>query len=298
MRFANNFMSSPDAQLEKLGGYAKRSERSKWAEEQELLIRDLAPFPSSYDVSQTQGTGFSEYTYTELLGGAWVATQSLEINCRLLDLASQYPDREQIDLSLLIGDKYQQSDDLGKFSGIKRVCFLPGHNAMDIASIELIGRLVHEEPDIMFKPHPITNEQAMSFIGARVGWNRVIPKDLSGNALLSQCDSVYTTSASEMAISGTILGKKVINVSNFFVEGSGAYHSISRLLFRAHAVSVEQAQLVLSSLISCPWSGIVIDQHIDTKNRFESYFAKTLELRELYRPLASPRGNPPQEKKG
>jgi len=297
MRFADERMTDPAIQEKKIGTFAKRSNRNQIAEKYEDLIRDNAPYPISYDVSQIQPLNFSEYTYTELLSGFWIATQSLEINCRLLQEASNY---NNIDSALIpekiVADKYILSDDIEKYKHVKRICFLPGHNMLDVASVEIISRLLHENDDIMLKPHPITNQESLNIFGSRFGWNKVIPKDVSGNALLKNCDVVYTTTASEMAISGTLMGKKVVNISNFFNEGSGAYHPISRILFSAHKHSVHKAQECLLRIFSCPWSGIVVEGADSPESRIHEYYKKSLEYRDFYKPLASPRGNNPNKK--
>lgn len=294
MKFSQELMTSKEVQFGKVGGFATRSARNTWAESQEQLVRELCPFPISYDVSQGQGLGFAEFTYTELLGGMWVATQSMEVNCRLLEAASEY-NCTQCTLTDLVVDKYDLVTD-HKYQDIKKVCFLPGHNLLEVASTELTCRLAHEDDDVYFKPHPITNDDALKMIASRVGWNKVIPREVSGNYLLKNCDEVYTTTASEMAISGTILGKRVYNVSNFFNEGSGAYLPISRILFKKHKVSVEAAQRALNNILNCPWSGIILPQHTDVESRLKQYYEKALEYRSLYRPLASPKGNPPNKK--
>jgi hypothetical protein len=284
-------MRDPKVQQKKLGEFVKRSVRNEWAEQHEQLVRDAAPFPITYDVNSVQPTNFSEYTYTEITGGLWVATQSLEINARLFDAASRHPTFTPITtiakLEGLLGDKYILNKPDRTY---KRVCFLPGHNLLDVASMEVVCRLAHEEPDVMYKLHPITNDDAVELIRKRVGWHRIIKKDVSGMELLFNCDEVYTSSASEMAITGTILGKKVHNISNFFYEGSGSYHPISRLLFLAHRrEGVEAAQRVLAALVECPWTGMVFPFHDDVAERIATYYNKSLELREMYKPLAAPR---------
>lgn len=293
MRFSNDLMSCTKTQDEKLGDFAKRSSRNTWPETYEPMVRSMSPYPISYDVNQGQGSGFVEYTYTEFLSGIWVCSQSLEINCRLMEDASKYTESRNItDLSSIVKDKYElithQYD-----KPVKRVVFLPGHNLLDICSSEITSRLAFEEEDIWFKPHPITNDDAMKMIGQRLGWNRIIPREISGNMVLKECEEVYTTSASEMSISGTILGKKVFNVSNFFNEGSGAYYSISKILFNKHKQSVEAAQEALLNIINCPWSGIILPLHDDVEDRLKQYYEKSLEYRSIYKPVAGPKGNPP-----
>lgn len=294
MKFSHEKLSDPVIQDKKIGPFAKRSARSKLAEQYEDMLRELAPYPISYDVNQGQPINYSEYTYTELLSGFWVATQSLELNCRLMLEASKYSKLDNsLDIDSIVSDKYVLDHNLSRFSKTKKVCFLPGHNMLDVASVEIIARLVHEDDTVLLKPHPITNEESLNLFATRFGWNKIIPKDISGNALLHSCEVVYTTSASEMAISGTLLGKTVVNVSNFFNEGSGAYHSINRLLFAAHKQGTSHAKELLLRILSCPWSGIHLHDS-NVEDRLKEYYAKSLELREIYKPLASPRG----QKKG
>lgn len=293
MKFAADLMSSKETQYSKIGPLAKRSVRNAWAESIEPLLRDLAPFPISYDVLNYSpyltSINFSEYTYTELLGGIWVGTQSGEINCRMLMQASlePYPELSLDTIQQIMGDKYTLSSDLGKWKHVKKVMFVPGHNLLGIASHEIMSRIIFENDDIYIKPHPITNEDTINLLGKKFGWNKIIDKDLSGNTLLAQCDEVYTTSASEMSITGTLLGKPVYNITNFLMEGHGAYFPISRLVFLAKQ-QIKQAQQALHNIFSCPWSGVILPCHANVEERIRSFYAKSLEFRELYKPLTPP----------
>ena len=135
-------------------------------------------------------------------------------------------------------------------------------------------------------------------IARTVGWDRILDKTLSGHQLLLQCDEVYTTSASEMAITATVLGKKVINVSNFFTEGAGTYHAISRVLFRAHQKhSIEYAQQLLNNIIHCNYSGLLFNWQQNIDERIDTFYKKSLELRDIYKHLSCPRGHIGQAKK-
>lgn len=296
MKFSNDLMSNTKTQYDKLGDFAKRSGRNTWAETQENLVRSLCPYPITYDVNQGQPNNFSEFTYTEFLNGIWVCTQSLEINCRIFEDASKYDGPRQItDLSQIVQDKYDQiKDDSISYD---RVVFLPGHNRLDVASSELISRMAFEEDDVVYKLHPITNDEATKMIAGRVGWHKILSRELSANSVMKNCKEVFTTSASEMSISGTILGKKVINISNFFNEGSGAYYPISRILFKKHKESVEAAREALINIINCPWSGIILPLHEDVENRLKQYYDTSLKYREIFKPIAGPKGNPPTANK-
>lgn len=296
MKFANQRMGDPKVQFEKLGNMVVRSDRNNWAEKIESIIREPAPFPISYDVSATQTNNFSEYTYTEFLNGLSVSTQCKEINARLYDFASKIEAKDDSIIDIIrdqLADKYNLEDIDKKWQGIKKVVFLPGHNMLDIASVDILSRLAHEEDDVYFKPHPVTIDEIEGLIAKKVGWNKMIPKNVSGFKLLLNCDEVYCTSASEMAISGTILGKKVINVSTYLNEGAGAYHALSRLLFIAHRkYGIEEAQRILNNVLSCEWTGHIFPHQSDDEVRYrvKKFYDKSLELRDLYKPLAAPFG--------
>jgi len=296
MKFAKQLMSDQTAQTEKLGALVTRSMRNSWAESVEPLIRKHSPYPISYDVQSLNGMltdlKFSEYTYTEFLGGVWVHTQCQEINCRLLQAASEtshpslLPQQLHSVLGEELGDKYLLNGDLGEWTRARRIVFMPGHNLLNVASEEIISRLIFEHDDIYIKLHPLTLEDIVENIAKRYGWNKIIPRELSGFKLLQQCDEVYTTSASEMAFSGVLLGKSVYNVSNFIWEGYGGYLPLFRLMFKHSDLIKNQA--IIHNLIQCPWSGLIFPHQQDVEERVMQYYQKTLELRNFFKPLSPP----------
>jgi len=296
MKFASELMTDPIVQQGKIGK-AKRSDRNAWAESIEQVVRNLSPYPCSYDVSQTQTSRFTEYTYTELLGGMWIATQSVEMNSRIMQLESTSDHTVNIDdIASLVRDKYILDSAEHAHTGAKKVIFMAGHNMMDVASVETVHRLIHEDEEVVIKPHPITSDEAMGFLGTRFGWNRIVPKNASGHQMLLDADTVYTTTASEFAISGTALGKKVVNISSFFNETIGAYYCISRILFEAHKESVSKAQDVLCSLFSGR-TGIITPLHKDVESEIKRYFDYSLTVKSMYQDFRDKSQlNPPKPK--
>ena len=294
MKFHQQLMSDAKVQEEKLGKFAKRSPRSQWATGLEAKVRDSAPFPASYDISPTQPTEFSEFAYTEIAGGMWVYAQSVEINCRIIDAAAKKGDRSLSTIDSFLecaGDKYLMDEAPDRWKGKKKVCFLPGHNMLDVASREIVARLAFEDQDVAFKPHPVTEEKALGVVVNNVGgWNRVVPKDVSGFSLIKEADVVYVCSASEISIIATALGKKVVNISNFFNEHTGIYHPISRLLYTAHRDgSVQEAQQILAAILNCDDTGLLFPWMQDIDKRLENYYRHALSLRETYRSMSAPR---------
>jgi hypothetical protein len=282
MRLAHERMADQNIQQSKIGSLV-RSNRNSWAESIEETIRRHSPYPITYDVGQIQTTRFTEYTYTELLSGAWIATQSREMNCRINSLLINENEAIKLDdLASNLTDKYNLNSVEHTHSGAKKVVFVPGHNMLDVSSVELITRLVHEDPDVVIKPHPLTNDETLGFLGTRFGWNRLADKMVSGNKMLLDADIVYTTSASEFSLSATALGKTVVNVSNFFNELVGAYYPISHFLFLAHKESVAKAQSVLSCLVNSNKSGLVFPWQDNLEDRIKSYYENSLSVKQQY----------------
>lgn len=83
-------------------------------------------------------------------------------------------------------DKYLLGAVPDKWTKARKIVFMPGHNRMDVASVENITRLAFEDEEILIKPHPLTDDGGMAVLGRSLGWNRIIPKDISGFELLKK----------------------------------------------------------------------------------------------------------------
>ena len=292
MKFSKELMQDKKTQHNKIGNFVSRSIRNKWAEEQENTLRELCPYPISYDIHtfspNISNLYFTEYEYTELLGGMWVNPQCLEITCRMIQDASlennEHLTSDQI--KNILGDKYELVPISDKWKKAKKIIFLPGHNLLPLSSHELVSQLMFNNDDIFLKPHPITFDRIVESFGREFGWDRVIERGVSGHSLLEQCEEIYTTSASEMAITGILLDKKVFNISNFLNEGYGAYYALNRLIFNSK--NITEAKLKISNVFQSEWSGICFPHHTNIKQRFENFFNKSLEYREKFKPLSPP----------
>lgn len=297
-RLAENKMSDRFHERKKIGPYAVRSMRNQWAADNEDLVRSLSPWPITYDVSSVQGTNFSEFTYTEFAGGGiWVTTQSREVNCRLIDFASKIDSGKEGEelfekFVASFSDKYELEELDEKYKDIKSAVFLPGHNLLDLVDTIALEKLLFEEDDVKVKPHPLTHADALKMVSKKCGWQKVLPKNVSGAKLLEQCDTVYSTTASEMIITGAALGKTVYDISLWNSSGAGVYQPFHRIVtYIQKREGKEAAKKAIANILACPWSGVVFEFMPDYEERLKLYFDKALELRELYRPLSMGRGN-------
>ena len=276
-------MSDPEVQRNKTGGVVARSSRNDYATTLEPTIRELAPFPASYDVTATQPTNFSEFTYTEFLSGAYIHTQSLDINTRIMDLASKQDCAEDHVARIMeaIGDKYTLDTEIPeKYQGLDHVMFMPGHNMFDIVSMDNVKRAFSDNKRLMLKPHPLTHPDAILELARNLGADRIIPYKLSGNYFFRNAGHIYSTTANEFCVLGFMYKKAVYNMSTFLLEPWGAYYSMARVLF-----SCEDPYKAMNNMIGCEWSGLVFKDIGNEDHRLRCFFAKALALREHYSPL-------------
>lgn len=279
MRFSNRKAEGAGGVV---GGFT-RSGRNEWVKEVEPFLREAAPLPISYDVDSTQPPRFTEYSYTEFLGGLLINTQSVEINTRLIAEASGVQHKKN-HLSLMagVGDKYELDKSTPE-EWPKEVAFMVGHNMFDLVSPEIMARRAFENKDFYVKLHPLTNEEYSRKVAQFVGWDRIIPKNASGVELVHHCDTAHVSTATELASLAVCLGKKIKNISSFFHESSGIYYPINTQLFKS-----DNPENTLANIVDCPYSGVIFPWMEDKEERIVKYFEKTLEMRDKYGNISSP----------
>jgi len=271
----------------KSGGDLKRSKRNDWGKSIEELIRHFAPFPISYDVDCTQSLNFSEFSYTEILGGMYINTQNTDTNCRIIESASK--EKTKIDhianIKKISADKYDLVSIDKNYDYPKKIGFMVGHNMFDMVSRENVARIAFENDDFKLKLHPLTNQNYAGKIASTIGWNKIIQNDVSGVALLKNAESVYTTTSSELGLMAVAYDKDIHNITAFFNESIGVYYPISKLLFTAER---NRRKTILNNIIDCKYSGILFPWMTDVEERINAYYKKALEVREIYKPLSIP----------
>lgn len=251
----------------------------------EKLVVEKSPWPISYDVDSVQPDKFTEFSYTDSLKGVYINTQSIEINCRIIEKASKVECSDFTVLNALervIGDKYQLTDTGEGIKGSYQIGFMVGHNMFDIVSNEIVARLAHENDNFYMKLHPITNHDYARKVAHHVGWNRVISNELAAYDLLKGADKVWTSTASELTMAAAILGKKIGNLSNFFNEAGGIYYPISRLLYQS-----EDPRQTLNNIINCKFSGLIVPGIEDVEQHIKTYFDHALWMRREYGAISS-----------
>lgn len=283
MRFSSRKIEDNDKELP----LDRNQDRLKFAKAIENKVRDVAPFPISYDVDAGQMTNFSEFTYTEYINGLYLKTQSTEINVRILEeilleddsIITEYTYCEELVKS--VTDKYVLDAPNGKYK-CKKLAIMTGHNAFDLISSEIIARAAFENDDFKVKLHPLTDDEYASKVAMYVGWNKVIPANIAVSSILEECDTVYASTATELCSVAVLKDKKIINASNFFNESSGCYYALNRLLFKA-----DNPKEVLEKVLRSKKSGIILPFMDDYEERIEEYYKNALYIRSKYGNKAS-----------
>lgn len=284
MRYASDRMADGGTQNARLQGFLKRSDRNKWAESKETLIRELSPFPISYDVNCIQDTGFSEFTYTEFAGGIKLATQSTEINCRIMKEAVEAnidsDSNKEIEdkWKKIVKDKYDLITP-EKDSWPEKVLFTPANNCLDLISWENLSRIIHEDDEVLVKPHPLIDDNALNHIAGRVGWNKIIPAKESGMEYMLQAKTIYNSSTSELTVLGALFDKEVVNIGNFFHEADGAYFPITREMFLS-----DSPKSAILAMVKDERSGLIFPwmSEEEIEARIKTFFDNSLKLRNMY----------------
>lgn len=287
------------AAVQRLAGHAKHDGvRIAKAKEIEDAILTTVPFPFDvkFDLCCNQPPFFDSFIYTEFGHGMLLLTQSVEINHRLLALAAETGER---DTSILDGyltklsDKYVLKNVDG-IPAIKGIVVLPGSNRMKAVDLARVQQILDEDPEVMVKPHPLTNEQSFRELRARFRHDRMLDPKISGFGLIKRAETVYTTTSSETCLQSFLMGKHVVDVSNYEFASGGTYAHINYQLFEGlREGGMEEARARLAAILSSPLSGILEIPDGYTTNdylppRIVEYVQKALELREHWRLMVRP----------
>lgn len=276
-------MGDPEAQKKKVGEKfaALRMPHLERLKPLEDMLRDKAPMPITYDVQRHSPPWFLEYTFTEMMGLILVSPQSCEVSARIVQDAFEHPADDRFDVANAVtqSDKYALGNvDQPTF---KRVMFMPGSNISQVCvSTDFVDREMHEFPETVIKPHPMTHPNHLREMGIRYGYDRILEPMASGWAYLQGADVVYVPTSSEMGLHAVMMGKQIVNLTTFSFEPRGTFNTFYRLLWRA-----SDPKAVLTHLLNSPTSGVFHPDDPNVGEKMDRFFAKSLELREPFRPL-------------
>lgn len=248
----------------------------------EELVREHCPLPITYDVTRMLPPFFAEFTFTELLGGLWINPQSSEIAARLV--AAAVDDFSEPDFNVAgvipLRDKYTLA---GATERPRRVVFMPGDNMVDSAvSPDYLLRVMHEHPDAVIKPHPMTSGQMVRRYGIRFGYQRVLDPMTSGAALIPGLEAAYLAPTSELGLYAVLSDVPIFNIARFNYEPRAAFSPFYRLLWN---LPPAEARARLIRALNSPLSGFLHPDQPDIEARVRRYFENAMQVREFFRPL-------------
>jgi hypothetical protein len=248
------------------------------------LALELSPLPISYDVMRLQAPYFHEFTFTEGLGCFWITPQSSELAARVVAAAledhREWPFKPADHLPLR--DKYQSAACKAR---PRKVAFLPGTNIFHQAvSPEILLRLLHEDEDVVLKPHPLTNDELKRYLGRGImgGYSRVLKPSISASALLPHLKVAYVTTSSEMGLYAVLEGIEIRNITRLPFEPRGTYTPFYRLLW---GLSKKKARARLIHLLNSPLSGFFHPDDPDVREKMSIFFEHAMRLRQPFRPF-------------
>lgn len=284
-------MSNSQQLAKHLGPFVSlRGEHLKKLHPIELAIRAKSPFQATFDVSRSQPPAYNEITYTEMLGGMFVSPQSTEASARQVKAAYEDETDYGTDMVSLIMtsrdnlDKYNLKS-TGEPSKFKKVAFPPGSNIFSKAiSRESLGRAM-EDPELMIKLHPMTNDETKRMLGISFGYQRLLDSGMSGWEMLLGAEEVWTSTTSEMGLYAILLGDKNIhNISAYPYEQIGAYYPFYRMLWNEDSI---EAKRKLTRILNSPFSGFFHPDDPEWESKLDIYFAKMVEIRSEIKPIVT-----------
>ena len=264
-----------------------RGDLSDIARVEAVVRAALYPDIPTYDVNSVQGPGFEEFCYSDAFGCLCLWTQSVEINTRLAlaAVATDYDDGTDPVARLVVraGDKWAGQAPAELAPGRKLWC-PPGANLAHLVDVDHLLRVFDGDARWICKPHPITPDEDVERQVSLLGATRVLPREASVYHLMSTAAAIGHTTSSELGIVAMMRGIPVLDFSLYRIEHTGRLYSLYRAVRASGCADPRDA---LRRLLWCPWSGVIPLDAPDGEARWrtKAFKAKSLELREKYRPL-------------
>ena len=275
----------------KISQIVQKNENLKRLEPIEDYLQHASPLPINYDVNRPQPWYFSEYSYTEFLGGIVISPMSDEIATQHILHSMKF--KSSFDAEAIILQRLKEKNTLDKYNGLQTpegkyasfnaLVILPGSNIMhSVVSKEKLAEVMWSRDDVNIKPHPLTTKKQFYDLQKEFGVHRVFHPMHSGWKLLDKAKEVYTTSTTELAMYATLMNKPVKSIGNIFYERTGAYYPVFRNIVN---LPPKKAKKNLLKILNSDRSGIVFIEDNDYEKKIELYFESTIKIRKKYKPL-------------
>tara|TARA_E500000318_G_C3564354_1_gene214970 strand:+ start:890 stop:1837 length:948 start_codon:yes stop_codon:yes gene_type:complete len=202
----------------------------------EKLLYDTSYLPVYFDASATFKGYYPEYfLYTNVFKYIQVTGDSQEFNVRHFEHILEEIELDEVDQDVDLfqaGDKYISAD-LDSNIDLDAVFFMPGSNMKHIINHGKLDELMHYNPDMVIKPHPLSSEHTIYELGLKYGYDRIVEKEISAESVLEACSKVFYCDTSEIGIKAMYMGKATENINDYTNKASLTYFHIYHIL-RSH----------------------------------------------------------------
>lgn len=255
--------------------------------------KTLTDLPLVYDVTRLHPPAYTEFSFTEFLGCLYISPQSIEVATRLVDHAANHD--TEYDNFNIVQEIFKRQDfepTLDKYSlnntelshYPSKIIFTPGDNIFKpMISREILTRVMVEHEDCMIKPHPMSSNELIRFLGREFGYRRIIEPSSSGWHCLMKAETVYCSTSTELGIYAGLLNKEIINIGNFFNECRGAYSPFYRIIWN---LDKSERQDALTNILNSPYSGVFHPKDPDVKKKMQDFFSLSADIRKYLKPMA------------
>ncbi len=267
---------------ERIGDDLKRKDKENlFCVKVEEMFESISPLPISFDVTCLQAPFFSEFCYTDVMGGMYLKSQNNEINARIMEQAVINCENEELpkDAKEYLTDKYVLCEVDAQVP--KKVVFLAGSNLLGIESKEMLLPLLWSDPLLAIKPHPNITPDGLKYMSGEYGWDRIIDPNISGHALLTQCEVAYSTSNSEIGLVAAIIKKPHADITSIFHFERLVYSCIHRLL---HPEDVDHNYKVVARAFNSTESGLIPPWAENIEERIIGFIDASMRIRKHFRP--------------
>ena len=238
-------------------------------------------YTTSYDVVRDDYQDFDDLSYTEIFKSAvYLIPAHTETAYKMAHLCvTSYRGNIEQDRQTLL-ERIQMCDKYTKLTPINEtfssICFLPGSNLLRQAvTLGKLAEAAYYDDKLMFKMHPLTNEADRKTLRRLIPPTRVIPPEVAGFPLLEAAERVYTTSASELGLYASLLGKTVIDITRFSGISDLSYSPLYRFLHYPYTPDD------LVKVLINPMSGVIFHQEPDLEGAVKNVIDTIIELQDL-----------------
>lgn len=227
-------------------------------------------------------------SYTYFSHFIMVNTNETEFNIRLIEkeLQSLHWKKSLIKYKDIFpsnfSSKYEMLD-IDPDIEFSEVFFAPGHNWKFTIDYEKLSEKMDLNPDMVIKPHPLTDDHTIEEYGIDFGFERVIEKNASGDQVLDRCKKAYYVYSSEYGFKSILKGIPSDHMNKYFLISPLSY---SAIYFNARKYKLKDQKKVVGHILTNPNCGIFdMNKSIEElEEDFIGFLNNLEELRNYFKP--------------